>query len=346
MTEYDMAIIIGLFIILIAVFVLPLLLKRIAQELEIFLFIMGILAVINSQLWSLDLIINALTTPIIITVIVFIAGILFKFLQEPLANRINKIVSKIGLKSFIFLIIVVLGLLSSVITAITAALVLVVIVNALNLERKSGIKLVVLACFSIGLGAVLTPIGEPLSTIVISKLGVGFWFLFNNLAPYIIPFIFFIGLLSIIMVGGAEPENCEIIKCEVEDMKGVLLRTAKIYLFIMALTFLGAGFIPLIDMYFLNAPSYLLYWMNTVSAVLDNATLAAAEIGPLMSLVQINAALLGLIIAGGMLVPGNIPNIIAANKLKITNREWAKIGLPLCFALMVVYFGLIVIFMI
>jgi predicted cation transporter len=35
-----------------------------------------------------------------------------------------------------------------------------------------------------------------------------------------------------------------------------------------------------------------------------------------------------------MLIPGNIPNIIAAHALRIGSTEWARMGLPLGFALM------------
>jgi predicted cation transporter len=47
---------------------------------------------------------------------------------------------------------------------------------------------------------------------------------------------------------------------------------------------------------------------------------------------------MGLLIAGGMLIPGNIPNIISACKLQITSSEWAKIGLPIGMALMACFF--------
>ena len=97
----------------------------------------------------------------------------------------------------------------------------------------------------------------------------------------------------------------------------------------MALIFLGAGFKPLIDTYLLKLPSQILFWVNMVSAILDNATLAAAEIGPSLSVAQIKSALLGLLISGGMLIPGNIPNIIAAHSLRIKSTEWAKLGVPL-----------------
>jgi predicted cation transporter len=58
----------------------------------------------------------------------------------------------------------------------------------------------------------------------------------------------------------------------------------------------------------------------------------------LESLSQIKSALMGLLISGGMLIPGNIPNIISASKLGITSKEWARLGVPLGLASMVMYF--------
>ena len=103
----------------------------------------------------------------------------------------------------------------------------------------------------------------------------------------------------------------------------------------MALIFLGAGFKPLIDMYLTKISSQALFWVNMVSAVLDNATLAAAEIAPSLNESQIKNALLGLLISGGMLIPGNIPNIIAAHALHIKSTEWARLGVPLGLIIMI-----------
>jgi len=114
-----------------------------------------------------------------------------------------------------------------------------------------------------------------------------------------------------------------------EKLSAVFVRGAKVYIFVMALIFLGAGFKPLIDAYIITLPSQMLFWVNMVSAILDNATLAAAEIGPTLNEAQIKSALLGLLIAGGMLIPGNIPNIIAAHSLRIKSTEWAKLGGPI-----------------
>jgi predicted cation transporter len=88
----------------------------------------------------------------------------------------------------------------------------------------------------------------------------------------------------------------------------------------------------------LRYPAGALYWVNIVSAILDNATLTAAEISPAMPIETIKDALAGFLIAGGMLIPGNIPNIICANKLSIKSREWAVFGVPLGMVIMVGFF--------
>ncbi len=127
-----------------------------------------------------------------------------------------------------------------------------------------------------------------------------------------------------------------------ESYFDVVVRALKVFLFVMALVLLGEGFKPVIDRFVIGLPSAGLYWLNMVSAVLDNATLAAAEISLKMSTLQVKSVLMGLLISGGMLIPGNIPNIISAGKLKIGSREWAAIGVPLGLVLMAIYFVIIV----
>ena len=50
---------------------------------------------------------------------------------------------------------------------------------------------------------------------------------------------------------------------------------------------------------------------------------------------------MGLLISGGMLIPGNIPNIISANMLGISSKEWAKFEVPLGLTLMSIFFAAI-----
>ena len=307
---------------------------------------MGCIAVTITSQWSLLLIKEALAEPLKITLAVFIAGFLFRALQKSIARSVNKITDAIGVRLFAFLVIVMLGLLSSVITAIIAGLVLIEIVTHLTLERKNEIPLVILTCFSIGLGAALTPIGEPLSTIAIAKLKgtpyhADFLFLFRHLGLFVIPGIALLGLLGAILMPGKRQKVHGLTGGKEEAIKDISIRTLKVYFFVMALIFLGQGFKPIIKAYVSSMPHQGLYWLNMLSAILDNATLATVEIDPGMALLQIKSALLGLLIAGGMLIPGNIPNIICAGKLKIKSSEWARFGLPLGLAVMTICFFLV-----
>ena len=328
---------IGLVVILLIVFCGPFLNHAIEKNLEIFLFVMGILALTLSGLWSGHVLHEALIHPLPISVVVLIAGFLFKFTRKYLDQSVKYIFKFIPQSLFLFFLIVTLGLLSSVITAIIAALILVEFIVILDLNRKTEINITIIACFSIGLGAALTPVGEPLSTIVVAKLNENFWFLFKNFYALIIPAVLFLGVLAPWFQGRKSVKD-DSSRLKQDSNFDVFLRAGKVYLFVMALIFLGTGFKPLIDAYVVKLSSGILFWINITSAILDNATLAAAEVSPTLSLIQLKSILMALLISGGMLIPGNIPNIIAANKLKIKSRDWAKLGLPLGFAMLMVYF--------
>lgn len=352
---------IGLAIILLMVLTLPFVVKKVEHNLEIFLCVMGLLATIVSGVLSGNLILEIFENKLIyfITFAVLVAGLIFMILKDKVKSIINSILKVIPLRVFVFLVIIFLGILSSVITAIIAALLLVEIVSNIPVSRKYKLNIVIIACFSIGLGAVLTPIGEPLATIVISKLDGSFWYFIDSLGLYVFPGIVLMGILGALMIKTDRPnvkeeannENHEHDEdyyfldpdIENETYKEVIFRAVKIFVFIFALELLGAGFKPLIDTYIIGLDGRLLYFINMISAILDNATLAAAEISIKMAPTQIKAVLMGLLISGGMLIPGNIPNIISAHKLKISSKEWARIGVPVGAALMLLYF--IVIFL-
>jgi predicted cation transporter len=340
--------IVSLFAILLLVLLLPFFAKKAEENLELFLFAMGLLAVTVSAQWAWKLVEEALIEPIRITAAVLVAGLLFKLLRPAARKAVDAAMSALGVKAFSFAIVVVLGLVSSVITAIIAALLLVEVIDCMRLDRKDEIKIVVIACFAIGMGAVLTPLGEPLSTIVIGKLKgepyhAGFWFLFEEFWRFVLPGVLGFGVLAAILVKKG-PEDEGLRENRAEGIPDILLRTAKTYLFVMALVFLGTGFKPIIDAYISKLPAEGLFWLNSISAILDNATLAAAEVGPAMSVRQLSFALLGLIISGGMLIPGNIPNIISAGKLRIKSKEWIAIGVPVGAAAMVLYFAALLAF--
>lgn len=333
----------GLCLIFVVVLIGPFLNKKIEANLEAFLFIMGVFSASLSNAWSAEVIHEGFVAPINITLAVLGAGVLFHYLRKYIDHAMRRILVTVPLKAIVCAAIIVLGLLSSIISAIITALLLVELISLLPLHRRAEINLTIVACFAIGLGAALTPLGEPLSTIVVSKLSgapyhATFYYLFGLLAASVIPAVVVLGIAGTFLVVEEPEDTGDSLAAEKKEEKlsEVFIRAAKVYIFVMALIFLGAGFKPLIDSYLLKLPSQILFWVNMVSAILDNATLAAAEIGPSLSTAQIKSALLGLLISGGMLIPGNIPNIIAAHALRIKSTEWAKLGVPLGVVIMIV----------
>ncbi len=338
-----------LIVVFLIILLFPLLVKKVEHNIELFLLVVGVATVTLShffgpeRLWSPALLESALVEPVKITAATLIFGLLFRAFREPLKRSIVRLERAMGPQVFAFLLILALGLLSSVITAIIAALVLCEVVSALSLDKKYETRMVILACFSIGMGAALTPVGEPLSTIAIAKLRGGayhtdFLFLLRLLGAYILP-----GLLAVSLVGaflrGKEVSRGESLTEDfAEPAVQILKRAGLVYVFVAALVLLGTGFKPIIDSHISRLSAGLLYWVNMSSAVLDNATLAAAELGPQMTAAQVKGILMGIIISGGMLIPGNIPNIIAANKLKISSRAWAVLGAPFGLILMGLYY--------
>ncbi len=324
-------------LILTLVLALPLASHRVEQNLEAFLFIMGVLSALAAGVLSGTLVRDALTHPVPITLAVLASGFLFKWTRHRIGPALVQLRLVIPMRVMLGVLVTVLALLSSVITVIIASLVLVEVISALRFQSEDESRLVVVACMALGLGAALTPIGEPLSTIATAKLHEDFWFLMRLLGPWVIPGIVLLGVwtgFQPLRYAGetlTEPE-------EQETTRGVVTRALRVYLFVMALTLLGEGFKPVIDRFVIALDARSLYWINLVSAILDNATLTAAEISPKMHVDQVRAVLMGLLISGGMLIPGNIPNIIAASKLKIRSRTWARYGIPLGLVLLIAYF--------
>jgi predicted cation transporter len=344
-------IVLGLCFVTLLVLSLPFAVKKVEENLELFFLIMGALSMTISGLWSWEIVLDAIKAPVLIGSlpigifqVVLIFGLLLYFFNKHFCNLIMSLAKKLGGWAFVFLTILILGIFSSVISVIVTAVLFSEILSALPIDKKDKIKFAVIACFAFGLGAGLTPIGEPLSTILVSKLAgppynAGFFFPLEKLGIYIIPGIIVIAVFGAFYLG----KNIKVTDASCESMysetlKTVILRALRVYMFVAALILLGEGLKPLIIWFFTSVPSLALYWINMVSAILDNATLTAIEIGPNMHIDQIICILLGLLISGGMLIPGNIPNIVAAGRLKINMKEWAIIGVPIGLILMTLYF--------
>jgi predicted cation transporter len=323
-------------LITLAVLLCPVLIKPVEQNLEIFFLGAGAVTSATTGQWGQSLLHAAVTEPIPLTIAVLVFGIIAHLLRPFLDRGVARLVKLVAPRWIYCALIIVLGLCSSVITAVIAALILVEAIAVLKLDRRSEAAAVVLACFAIGLGAALTPLGEPLGTIAVAALNVDFWYLVRLLGPLVVAGIIIVGTASLFLP--AQYGHSLNADAHIDTWSEILIRAAKVYMFVAGLVGLSWGLRPLVDEYISQMPHWALFWLNSISAIVDNATLTAAEIGPSLTPVQQRSVLMGLLISGGMLIPGNIPNIVAAGRLGISSREWARVGLLAGLPLMVVCF--------
>src|SRR5258708_31846094 len=89
---------------------------------------------------------------------------------------------------------------------------------------------VVLACFAIGLGAALPPVGEPLGTIAIAALKADFWSLARLLGPLVVTGIVIVGILSLFLP--AKYGHSLKADAHTENWSEIFFRAGKVYLFV------------------------------------------------------------------------------------------------------------------
>ena len=342
-------------IILALVLILPFASRKVEENLEPFFFIMGLIGVIVNVVFGIfngeivhvlaktaamsPLVISGI--PIGITQVVFLAGLLFLYYHDKIYRGIAAMVKKLGLPVFAFVISFLLGSIASLISVIVTAVILAEIVVGLPLPRDAKIKFAVYSAFAVGLGAALTPVGEPLSTIAISKLGENFFYLIDIIGIEVFLGIFLASLMNALAMRKYASQLRGDFKFKVsytETLRGVTIRAVRVYVFVAALEMLGGSLTPITVWYFSKMGPHILYWLNTISAIVDNATLTAAEIYKGLTVLQVKSALISLLISGGMLIPGNVPNIVMAGRLKIRMGEWARIGVPFGIALLALFY--------
>jgi predicted cation transporter len=304
----------------------PILVEPIERNLEFFFLVAGMTTSVLMGQFSPGMMRTALSEPIALTAAILIFEIMFRVLQAHLDRLFSEASRIFGQRWLCFGLTIVLGLSAGFITAVVAALVFAELISLLRLDRTAEVAATVLGCFAIGLGAVLTPLGMPASTLVLAALHADFWYLARLLGPFVAAGIVLVAIPTLFLPFG-EGKPAPTLSAESDSWGSALIRAGKVYIFIAGLVGLSAGLRPVVDAYLRHLPGAFLFWLNTISAVVDNATLAAVEIGPTLSLSQQRFALLGLLISGGILIPGNIPNIVAASRLGISSREWAEHGL-------------------
>ncbi len=317
----------------------PISLDIVEHNIEAYFLVLGIIATAIGEGFSVHLIKSALTEPIEISIAVLIAGFLFRWIGPRLDSVFDALRARFSRATLAAISIFVIAMISSLITAIVAALVLVQVIGLLHIEDRRRPAVTVAACFAIGMGAALTPIGEPLSTLAAFALKLSFFGLFDLLAPWIIPGVMATAILVGYFARGGYADATEVVR-EDQSTSLVVKQAIKVFAFVAGLVLISHAYAPIATKYVAMLSNDTLFWANTVSAALDNATLVALEVHD-MTLVRAREAIISLLISGGILIPGNIPNIVSASALRIGSATWARIGVPVGIVLLGIYFALL-----
>jgi predicted cation transporter len=92
----------------------------------------------------------------------------------------------------------------------------------------------VLGCFAIGLGAVLTPLGMPASTLVLAALHADFWYLARLLGLFVIVGIVLVAIPTLFIRKGKGRSGLHLV-AHSDSWAPVLIRAGKVYIFIVGL---------------------------------------------------------------------------------------------------------------
>jgi predicted cation transporter len=277
--------------------------------------------------------------PMPITLTVIVAGLLFGIVRPVLDRIFARMRGMLPRPALAALIVLLLGLLSGAITAVIAALILVEAVALMGLGPSERTRVVVLGCFAIGFGSALTPIGGPLATLAASAMELNSAGLFQLLSPWVLPGIAAVSLLTAYFARGPY-DLVSVLGGVRERPRQAVVQGLRIFAFIAGLILIGEACAPFASYYLARLSDRTLFWANMVSAALDNATLVAIEFHQI-DRGRAQAALLSLLVSGGMLIPGNVPNIVCANKLGMHSGEWARVGFPLGLPMLGIYFALL-----
>ena len=83
-----------------------------------------------------------------------------------------------------------------------------------------------------------------------------------------------------------------------QSYSAIFVQAAKVFAFIAGLVLISSAYGPIANEYVSKMSNDLLFWVNTVSAALDNATLVALEVHG-MAIARAREAILALLVSGG-----------------------------------------------
>ncbi|MBI3618642.1 DUF1646 family protein [Candidatus Peregrinibacteria bacterium] len=316
--------------------------------------------------------------PWVLILCYFSLSLLLLLLHRPLHRGLRRWSRAIHPPVLVFLWTLIagsLGSLSAIVMAVIGALFFAIL---RDVTHRDYTPCVILYAAAIGLSALLTTVGGPLSLFIAHTLGEGNAYLLRTFGG-----IYVVNILALALVSGllasrarvlAETPEERMLKdihraervvswrrdaMEVKEalhaveefeeyahdfsheLDRILHSTTKLYFFILGLLFFGEAAKPVAVRLFADLSPLAAFFGNAVSTVADNALLGLLEIhkGMPQSLVLVLG--ISLTLWGVGLVPGNVTNIVLKERHGISFRRWASIGLPCAVGLAVLNVTLI-----
>lgn len=319
----------------------PFLSRRVEERYPFFLLGVGALAASLSWAFSEALLAEAILRPLQLCLALLAGALLFSLVHATVAAAAKACSRTLGPRAATTASVLAAGAMAPFLTGVVAALFLIELLRGLPMNQERRKEAAVLGVSAVGLTAGLSAVGSPAAAVVLAKLAkapysTGNWLLFDLAGPWIIS-----GAFALAVAAGALAGDGSGAEDPPEDplaLWTVLVMAGRLFAALCGLILLGAGVLPALEGSLRGVPPWALYWMNIVSAFLDNGVLAAVEFDPGMLQDQLRFAYCGLLAADPLLVIAGAPNLVAADRLGISPRQWASVGIPVGLALYVCCF--------
>src|SRR5271155_4522881 len=128
----------------------PLAVTRIEHNIELYCLTLGVLATLFGTGFTHDLVLEALHEPIAISIAVIVAALVFGWARPSLDVAFSRLRGRVSRPVLTAASILVIASISSIITAIVGALVLVEVIGLLHLTGNKRLRVTVAGCFAIG----------------------------------------------------------------------------------------------------------------------------------------------------------------------------------------------------
>src|SRR5271157_1962528 len=173
-------------LVIVVVLLGPVFIEAIERNVELFFLLVGVLTACTMGQFNAALVRAALSEPLPFTLAVLVFGATFRLLRDYFDQLLRRIIRVLDPRIFCFGLAIILGFLAAFITPVVAALVFVEAISLLRCDRRTEVLAAVFACFAIGFGAGLTPLGMPGIAVVLRSLHADFWYLTRLLGPFVV----------------------------------------------------------------------------------------------------------------------------------------------------------------